>query len=128
VISALTAFAQLKPDLDSLAFRQIMQVFRLGLIKCDELLVMHAVSALRAICDSPRKEAAKFFAEDGELRSLAHAALSSDINEAEIVTVVLPTAASQPIPLPDWRPPAIVLPNQSEGAQGDTSEADGRTA
>jgi hypothetical protein len=120
VISALTAFAQLKPDLDSLAFRQIMQVFRLGLIKCDELLVTHAVSALRAICDSPRKEAAKFFAEDSELRSLAHAALSADINEADLPQVVLPTAASQPVPLPDWRPSPVMLPDEP-GRSGFTS-------
>jgi hypothetical protein len=128
VISALTALSQLKPNLDSLAFRQIMQVFRLGLIKCDELLVMHAVSALRAICDAPHKKAAEFFGDDAELRSHAHAALSADIDGAELATVVLPTAASQPVPLPEWRPTPIILPVEPEGAQDDTAADDGRTA
>lgn len=111
VIAGLRALRQLGPTLDPLGFRQLMHVFRLGLIRCDESLTLHAVDALRGVCESPQKEAASFFQDDPELKGLAHVALSASFEEEELVVARLPTSASLPVPLPDWRPMEILLPS-----------------
>jgi hypothetical protein len=119
VKAALTALKGLATPLDFFGFRQLMQVFRLGLVNCDDLLVAHAVEALRAVCESPKKEAATFFHDDVELTSHALAALSSEIDEGTLPTVRLPTSASWPVPLPDWRPAEIRLPVDEHERESD---------
>ena len=118
VISSLTAFQHLKPTLNILGLREILRAFRLGLIKCDELIVMQAVRTLHAICESPRDEVKNFFSEDAELRSHAYAALAEELEEEPLIPVQLPTNFSLPVPLLDWRPTPIRLPDAPEPVQG----------
>jgi hypothetical protein len=116
IIATLTALKRIAPACDFFLLRQLMQVFRTGLLACDNLLVIHAVETLRAVCESPHKELASHFPEDAELRSHASAALASEIDEAELINVRLPTSTSLPVPLPDWRPTPLRLSDEPESA------------
>jgi hypothetical protein len=109
VVSALTALRQIGPASESVALRPILQVFRKGLVDCNDFLILHAVSTLRAICADPQKAAANFFEHDRELKMHSHEALRSEIEETDLFTTRLPTATSLPVPLPDWRPIAVRL-------------------
>lgn len=109
VMSSLVALKRLRPTLDFFGIRQLMEVLRVGLVKCDDLLVMHVVSALHATCESPKDEAKKFFDQNGELKSRAYTALTAKIEEASLITARLPTRASLPIPLMDCQPAPVRL-------------------
>jgi hypothetical protein len=119
VISSLRALKDLGPKkLDFLGLREIMRVFRLGLVKCDHLLVLHAANALRSICDSARDEVKNFFVGDPELRSQAFAALAEESEEDSLITSRLPTGASLPVPLLHWRPTPLKLPDEPDHVPG----------
>lgn len=118
VISSLTALKHLEPNLDFFGLREIIRVFRLGLVKCDHLLVMHVANTLHAVCESARDEVQNAFADDPELRSHAYAALSAEIEEESLITARLPTSASLPVPLLDWRPRPLRLPDDPEPVPG----------
>jgi len=114
VIAALTGIRQLAPTCDFLALKQLMQLFRQGLLACENLLVMHVVQTLRVVCADPEQEMTAFFPDDVELRGLARAALTAEFDEAELTSVLLRTVASLPVPLPDWHPTPIRLPSEPE--------------
>ncbi|MBI3864923.1 MAG: hypothetical protein HY290_23855, partial [Planctomycetia bacterium] len=104
VLGSLTALKQLAPPCDFFALRQLMQVFRKGLVECDNLLIMHTVETLRAVCESPQEALEASFSDDPALHNQALSALTSEFDAAELQTTRLPTQTSLPVPLPDWRP------------------------
>ncbi len=116
VIAALTSLRHLGPVAESIALRPILQVLRKGLVDCNDFLVTHAVTTLRAVCAAPQKAAAEFFEHDAELKMHAHEALRSEVDAEALFTTRLPTATSLPVPLPDWRPTPVLLDSERPAA------------
>jgi|GEM_PF-471451 len=112
VSSALTAIGDLQPKLDGLGLCAIVEALRSGLVQCDDEIVGSAARTLHVVCESPLDLVKNAFAADLELRNAAHAVLSTRENVVEDFNPVrLPTSASLPIPLPNWRPSQMVMPD-----------------
>ena len=104
VAAALGALRRFGPVAAPVALAKIIEVFQQALVECNSTVLINAVAALRAIHGSPADGAIKNV--KGELRKQAVDALLMEIDEEMLVTARLPTPASLPVPLPDWRPSA----------------------
>jgi hypothetical protein len=104
VQAALASLTTIGPAAEPVVLQPMLRALRQGLVSCNNELLAQAAGALLATCNSPQKCTAEFFADDPELKIRAHEALADGSHGCAAFTARLPTDASLPVPLPDWRP------------------------